>query len=118
MQLIRHDTRRNLRQFMDFRCSSEACSMINHNNIATRWLGLAEEIQQLAEKLPAGEDRRIAEKLVEHLKAGAGRENTLLLIIDATQAEGGKPPSQLSVRWSASMRDAPEQSVSQSISLG
>lgn len=47
--------------------------MINHNNIAVRWLGLAEEIQQLAEKLPAGGDREIAEKLVAQLKSGASR---------------------------------------------
>lgn len=52
--------------------------MINHNNIAVRWLGLAEEIAQLAEKLPAGGDREIAEKLVAPLKSGASQESALL----------------------------------------
>lgn len=41
--------------------------MITHNNIAVRWLGLAEEIAQLAEKLPAGGDREIAENWLRDL---------------------------------------------------
>jgi hypothetical protein len=98
MQLIDHDIRRGLRQFMDFRCSSEVCSMINHNNIAVRWLGLAEEIQQLAEKLPAGGDREIAEKLDARLKSGASQESALLFNIVATQERRGELPIELSVQ--------------------